>query len=130
MPESRILCALDPDVGKALHGQGQLWHDAYYPELLDELGVCYDALPVQEAQRRLASHRVLVLTGFDASGMVGLEAWVRAGGTLIAFLTTGQDALFGIQGDRWRAQADDDFSIAAYMRLPDFKRLPGAAACE
>ena len=124
MLTSRIACILDARSARLAHSRGQLWHDCYYPEILDEMGILCDVLSPEELPMRLGDYRVVLLTDFDASAIAGLEDWVRGGGTLLGFLTEGLDPLFGIRGEGRRAAADDEFTISAHLRLNGRGCLP------
>lgn len=122
---SRIACVTCSNCASYAHQNGRLWHDAYYPELLDEMGICYDSIAPGELTGCMSKYHVILLGDFDAGTIENLDDWVRSGGVLLGFLTQGQDELFGVKGVGRIEQTDDEFTISCYLRLiEDYSLLP------
>lgn len=108
--------------------QRNYW-DAYLPEVLDELGVAAEAIPpITLADAAALNNFETVLVGgmlanpLPAEASACLEAWVRAGGTLILSATDGLDTLCGNAADRAIPQEGGPFQCAATFTLAQHPR--------
>lgn len=101
-----------------LNRQGRNYWWAYSAEILDRLGCGAIALPRAELPQRLAEVSLLFLEGGDASPFAAaLDAWVRAGGVLIACNPDGLDSLFGNDLAGMCPQHGGEFAISGELVL-------------
>lgn len=96
---------------------GKNYYDAYWEEILTELGVsaaCYES--VSELCRHLQNHSLVILGELPVSAgeNEALRQFVNNGGFLIGSLTEGTDGLFGVETQGMHFEADDEYTIQAY----------------
>jgi len=103
---------------------GQNHWDVYLREILDELGLRAEEVPpgaIQDAGRlaRYATLLVGDLAADDVSrtSLHNLDRWIRDGGTLIAFSTSGIDDVCGNRRTGHLRQPDDAFTCAGSFPL-------------
>lgn len=126
MRQSELLLAIDRRRADLLHQAGRCCHDLTWPELLDEMGMDYEVIDRPDAlPEKLPQAKVVILAELDAFDQAAaLEEWVRAGGTLLGFMTEGLDELFGVRCYGRREQPDDEFTINAYVKFLEEGWMP------
>lgn len=120
----RVAWVYDAEAHSAANAAGRNYWPVYTEEILRRLGVTVNRLCPADARDlvRLAEYAVLFAGPYPRVGPTvpqALKSWVRAGGMLVGFATAGLDDLFGVRAEGCYEQPDDDFSIAAYLRLAD-----------
>ncbi|MEW6355273.1 MAG: hypothetical protein AB1696_03030 [Planctomycetota bacterium] len=113
----------DPDLRAEANRAGRnYWHE-YVKEVCDRLGATATAIPRRDLTRDgLSPFKVLMLGSLgkeDLPADAALDAWVSAGGVLIAFGMEGLDDLFGNECASVTPQPEDDFTLSARFALQD-----------
>lgn len=120
----RVAWVYDAEAHSAANAAGRNYWPVYIDEILRRVGITAERLAPADARDlvRLAEYAVVVAgphRRVSPTVPPAAEAWVRAGGVLIGFATSGLDDLFGIRAEGSIEQPEGDFSIAAYLRLAD-----------
>ncbi|MCC6444058.1 MAG: hypothetical protein IT210_11465 [Armatimonadetes bacterium] len=108
--------------------EGRNFWDAYWPEVLDRMGLGAAPLPPESLRDAGAlKETAALMIGKLSEGAVDdravrvLSEWVENGGLLVGSAVEGLDALFGVKGSGIYPQAGDDFAPAAAL---DFRSHP------
>lgn len=105
---------------KALNAAGHNYWDLYTAEILERIGLTAEAIaPADTADPAvLCRYSHLFIGEGDYSRCADpLTAWVQSGGVLVTFATAGLDELLGVRFVNRLEQPNDEYTIAAYMRL-------------
>jgi len=125
MPQFKAALLYDDDLRAAANTDSRNYWPVYYSEILRRMGLPHTLVSAQQLTTdSLADYAVLLLPplpdGYLTREHAGvLTDWVSAGGLLIAFATPGLDDLFGITVEGTIAQADDEYTASACIRLAD-----------
>ncbi len=96
MDHLRAAFTLDEPQRERLNREGRNYWWAHIAEIADRLGLPAAAVPKAELLRHLRDVSLLFLERGDAAPLAAsLEAWVQAGGVMIACSTDGLDGLLG-----------------------------------
>lgn len=107
----------DPRQAAACRASGHNYYDAYWEEVLTELGVsasCYES--VAACCESLEAHKLILIGDLSVTERERekLREFCENGGVVIGSLTEGADALFGIEELCTHPEADDEYTIQAY----------------
>ncbi|MDD5677390.1 MAG: hypothetical protein PHW60_05270 [Kiritimatiellae bacterium] len=114
----------DDEIWQATNRLGRNYWDVYIREIMNWQGIRAQAWPLAALEdiRQLGRIRTLAIGRLAGSRLTepmksNLDAWVRAGGTLIGFAVQGLDSVFGIESADSIRQMPDDYSISGYFSL-------------
>ncbi len=122
--------AYDSDLRIEANEQGKNYWYEYIKEMNEQLGLCANEISRSSLEDKATLHEmdILFIGNYSTAQVTdlmksNLDAWVRAGGTLIGFGTEGLDEIFGNVCNVEQtvslpnAVAQDDFTISGYFDL-------------
>lgn len=99
---------------------GKTYWWAYIEEILDRLGLTAEKLHSADLPQKLHEYNLLFIGDADAQQFAAnLDTWVREGGTLFAFGTSGIDEICGNRFIQQIPQSNNDFSITGELYLTE-----------
>jgi hypothetical protein len=108
---------------KEINANNKNCWEIYLDEILHEMGVTFEALPYEKLNdMQILSHYTAILLGAQTGNCLDKEKkdtlhdWVKHGGLLIGFMTSGMDELFGIES-REIIEEEEPYNISAYFDL-------------
>ncbi len=125
MAQFRAALLYDDELRTAANAEGRNYWPVYYQEILRRMGLPHCLIGTEEITAdNLADYDVLLLPSLPDDYLSrdhaeALSDWVSGGGLLLGFATPGLDELFGITVEGSIAQADDEYTASACIRLMD-----------